>query len=70
MRRHQVELDRDTERPVWGMRAIADVANCDVRKAYNLAAKGRLPVKKVGKDWVGFPSAIRAALRADSGEGA
>lgn len=59
-----------TETPVWGVKAIGGVIGLSERATYHLVAEGRLPVKKVGGRLCAYPSALRAALRADTGEAA
>ncbi|RAH99869.1 hypothetical protein DLJ53_19180 [Acuticoccus sediminis] len=65
-----MELTDNTERPVWGVKAIAEVIGLGEKATYYLVAEGKLPVKRVGKRHCAFPSALRAALRADGGEAA
>ena len=65
-----MELTDKTEKPVWGVKAIGEVIGLGERATYHLVAEGRLPVKRVGRRHCAYPSALRAALRADSGEAA
>ena len=63
-------IENSTERPVWGVKAIAEVIGLSERATYVLIAEGKLPVKRLGQRHCAFPSALLAALRADSGEAA
>ena len=38
-------------RIIWGAKAIAEVINVDLQKAYYLLQRGRIPGRKVGDEW-------------------
>ena len=58
------------EAPVFGMKAIAQIIGAPERKTYHLAVQGHLKgVFKLGDQWAGLPSVIRANLRAKAEAG-
>jgi hypothetical protein len=63
------KLAVDGDMPVWGAREIGREAGClnedgtvDIRKAYNLLAKGRVDADKCGKLWISTRNRIRRSL--------
>ena len=63
-------LGSDVEAPQWGVKSLAKEINQSERATWHMVATGKLPVKKIGRRYCWYASAVHAALRADSGEAA
>lgn len=54
------------DKPVWGIRAIADIINRSPRQAHYLLSEGLVDAEKVGSAWVSTP---RRLLKSVLGSG-
>lgn len=54
--------DNDPDRPVWGAKAIGEIANRSVRAAQYLLESGKIDGTKVGNVWTSTPRRILRSL--------
>jgi len=47
---------------LWGAKAFAEELNIPLRKAFYLLKAGRIPARKLGREWVGSRRHVRTAV--------
>ena len=52
-------------RPIWGCAAIAKAIGKSERSTFHLLEAGRLPARKIGRQWVSTEQALRQAIEID-----
>lgn len=56
------------EKPIWGVKAIADVIGRSERQTFYMLEKGLLPAEKIGKSWVSTLRKLRTRFEGDQGQ--
>ncbi len=49
----------DFDRPIWGAKAIGEVANLTERQAFHALERGHLPGTKIGAKWTSTKRRLR-----------
>ena len=57
-------LERE-EKPIWGVKAIAEVIGRSQRQTFYMLEKGLLPAEKIGKSWVSNLKKLRTRFEGD-----
>jgi hypothetical protein len=65
MSTHEPFLASESERPVWGVAAIAEICGLRPKQTYHMLERGYLPAKKVGGRWAAMPSRLRATFNVE-----
>ncbi len=65
MSTHEPLVASDSERPVWGVAAIAEICGLRPKQAYHMLEHGYLPAKKIGGRWAAIPSRLRATFNVE-----
>ena len=54
------------EKPIWGVKAIAEVIGRSQRQTFYMLEKGLLPGEKIGKSWVSNLKKLRSCFEGDN----